>query len=469
MIYHKINDLRSALEFLKSRTGEFEIISRPAQAFCEIGAIYAEAGGGVPVRAPTRSGPALLFNRVMPADRPVVFGLFGSRARCAAYIGTSPDKIADRLIQAANNPIPPRYTDKAPVQENVQTGKIDLRNLPIPTMTSSDAGPFITLGLVMAKDPENGNRNISVHRMCVQGPDKLTIWMVPGRHLESLYLSAKARGQNLPVAIHIGLDPAVYMASCCPSPLIPLGFNELDIASHLRGRPFEISPCVTIDTECISHAEYVLEGEITDELMPESRDSNYSLPEFLGYNGKVHPGLPIIKIKAVTHRNQPIYQGVIGPGYEQSNLLAFGLEAAILDYLRKFVSTRITNVYCSPAGGGYLLLFLQFDKHSDQDDGMVRQAGLAVFGVFKMIKQIVLVDEDVNVFSEEDVWWAMTTRFQVDQDLITLPNVLGFPLDPSQSPDYSSSISSTGLTAKAMFDCTVPYRLKENFKRAEYR
>ena len=85
-----------------------------------------------------------------------------------------------------------------------------------------------------------------------------------------------------------------------------------------------------------------------------------------------------------------------------------------------------------------------------------------------MIKQIVLVDDDVNVFSEEDVWWAMTTRFQVDLDLISVPNVLGFPLDPSQSPDYSPSITSPGLTAKAVFDCTVPYRLKENFKRAEF-
>ncbi|MGH8549264.1 MAG: UbiD family decarboxylase [Methylococcales bacterium] len=468
MTSDSITDLRSALDFLRSREGELDSISEPVKAFCEIGAIYAEKGGGVPVRPPTRSGPAMLFNRVMPADRPVALGIFGSRARCAAYLGTNPDQIADRLIEAAQNPLPPRYTDQAPVQEHVQCDRVDLRNLPIPTVTSDDAGPYVTLGLSMAKDPESGGRNISVHRMCVQGPDTLTIWMVPGRHLESFYLSARARGESLPIAIHIGLDPAVYIASCCPSPLIPLGFNELDIASRLRGRPFEISRCRTIDAECISHAEYVLEGEITGELVPESRVSKYSLPEFLGYNGKVHPGLPLVKIKAITHRSQAIYQTVIGPGYEQSNLLAFGLEAAILDFLRKHVSPRAANAYCSPAGGGYLLLFLQFRKLSEQDDGMVRQAGLAVFGAFRMIKQIVLVDEDVDVFSEEDVWWAMTTRFQVDRDLISIPNVLGFPLDPSQSPDYSPNITSLGLTAKALFDCTVPYRLQEAFQRAQF-
>jgi 4-hydroxy-3-polyprenylbenzoate decarboxylase len=292
--------------------------------------------------------------------------------------------------------------------------------------------------------------------------------MVPGRHLESFYLSAKAQGKTLPIAIHIGLDPAVYMASCCPSPLVPLGFNELDIASSLRGRPFEISPCIAIDANCISHAEYVLEGEITDEIIPESDSSQYSMPEFLGYNGKVHPGLPVVKIKAITHRYDPVYQTVIGPGYEQSNLLGFGLEAAILEFLRSNVSTNIINAYCSSAGGGYLLLFLQFRKECEQHDGMVKQAALAVFGAFRMIKQIVLVDEDVDVFNEQDVWWAMTTRFQADIDLTTISNVQGFPLDPSQNPDYSPIISSPGLTAKAVFDCTVPYRLKEAFKRVEF-
>lgn len=468
MASDSINDLRSALEFLRSRQAELKSISEPVDSYCEIASIYARNGGGIPVRSPTRSGPAMLFERAMPADQRVVLGVFGSRERCAAYIGTSPNKIAHRLIEAARNPVAPVFADKAPVHEYVQTSNIDLRSLPILTMTQYDAGPFITLGLAMAKDPESAGRNISVHRMCVQSRDTLTIWMVPGRHLESFYLSARSRGEALPIAIHIGLDPAVYIASCCPSPLVPLGFNELDIASSLRARPFAISPCRAIDADCISHAEYVLEGEITGEMVAESSVSKYSLPEFLGYNGKVHPGLPLVKIKAITHRKHPIYQSVIGPGYEQSNLLAFGLEAAILSFLRSCVSARICNAYCSAAGGGYLLLFLQFDKHSEQDDGMVRQAGLAVFGVFKMIKHIILVDDDVDVFNEEDVWWAMATRFQCDQDLVSVTNVQGFGLDPSQSPEYSPSISSAGLTAKALFDCTVPYRLKDKFKRVEF-
>ena len=465
---HQISDLSSALQFLQTQQGELETYTTPVQAYCEAASIYANKAGGVPIKPPTAKGSAILFDKVMPANKAAVVGVFGSRQRCARYLGTTQDKVAERLISAARTPIPPIQSKNPLVQEVIQTDNIDLRSLPNFTLTPEDAGAYITLGLSMAKDPLSDSRNISVHRLCVQGPDKLTIWMVPGRHLESFYLSAKAQGKALPIAIHIGLDPAVYMASCCPEPLVPLGFNELDIASSLRGRAFEISPCVSIDTDCISHAEYVLEGEITDEIIPESQSSHYSMPEFLGYNGSVHPGLPVIKIKAITHRRNPIYQSVIGPGYEQSNLLGFGLEAAILDFLRNNVTTNIINAYCSTAGGGYLLLFLQFRKDCEQHDGLVKQAALAIFGVFRMIKQIVLVDEDVDVFNEQDVWWAMTSRFQIDTDLISLSNVQGFPLDPTQNPEYSPNISSTGLTAKAVFDCTVPYRLKNKFKRVNF-
>ena len=318
----------------------------------------------------------------------------------------------------------------------------------------------------MAQDSATGERNISVHRMCVQGPDTLTIWLVPGRHLESFYLAAKSRGESLPIAIHIGLDPAVYIALCCLSPLTPLGFNELDVAGSLRGRAFEISPCVSIDAECISHAEYVLEAEFTNEIIPESRTAAYSMPEFLGYNGKVHPGLPVVKVKAITRRSRPLYQTVIGPGYEQSILLALGLEAAVLDFLHRNVTTRVTKVYCSSAGGGQLLLFIQCRKEAEQDEAIIRRAALAAFGVFRVVKHIVLVD--VDVFSEEDVWWAMSTRFQVDQDLITAINVEGYPLDPTQDPGYSHSVTSRGSSAKAVFDCTVPFAMTDSFRRTVF-
>jgi len=466
MRYTDIEDLRSALLFLGQYGQEPEYISTPTKLWCELAAIYAKKGGGVPVRPPTSSGPPMLFERVLPQAQPVLVGLFGCRRRCALLVGAAEEQINKRLLEAARNPLTPIRREAPPCQEIVCRKSVNLQSLPIPILTPKDAGPYITLGLSMAKDPETGAQNISIHRLCVQEPDILTIWMVPGRHLESFYLKAKALGQTLPISIHIGLDPAVYMAACCPSPLAPLGFNELDIAGGLRGHPIEISSCLTVQTDCISHAEYVLEGEILPECIPENKITDSSLPEFLGYDGKAQTSLPLVKIKAITQRKNALFQMVIGPGYEQSNMLAFGMEAAVLSFVRQHVTTRVTNAYCSSAGGGLLLLFLQFQKEQEQDDGVVRQAGLAVLGAFRTIKNIVLVDEDVNVFDEEDVWWAMTTRFQADQDLIIARNTQGFPLDPSQNPAYTSSITSPGFTTKAIFDCTVPFRLKSMFQRS---
>ncbi len=459
------DDLRAALARLEGEDAPRRI-AEPVQADCELAALYARAGGGVPVAPPTRKGPPLLFERVQPQGAPVLVGLFGTRGRCAALLGCPPDRVADRLIEAARAPVAPAAALRAACQEQVERRSVDLGRVPVPTMTADDAGPFLTLGLVVARDPASGARNISIHRMCVQGPDRVTIWMVPGRHLETFYLNARARGQSLPVAIHIGLDPAVYLASCCTSPLAALGCDELGIAGGLRGRPVGLAPCVSQPLECIANAEYVLEGEISSEITPESRRGGGSMPEFLGYNGRAHPGLPVVRITAVCQRRDAIFQTVIGPGYEQSNMLALGMEAGVLHFLRQNVTPRALNAYCSSAGGGQLLLFLQMRKTSDNDDGVARQAALAVLGTFRMIKQIVLVDEDVDVFSEEDVWWAMTTRFQADQDLMVLRNVQGFPLDPSQHPDVSPSISSPGLTAKAVFDCTVPFRLRARFQRS---
>ncbi|MDJ0744497.1 MAG: UbiD family decarboxylase [Xenococcaceae cyanobacterium MO_167.B27] len=466
---NEIKDLRTALEWLES-CGEAPIaITSPIQARYQLAAQYAVQGGGVPVKPPTKLGLPMLFERVMPQDKPVLVGLFGSRNRCALLVGTSQDQLSRRILQAVDNPILPILRKNPPCQEVIEQQKVDLAALPIPTLTPKDAGAYITMGLCLAKDPETGEQNVSVHRLCVQGQDKLTIWMVAGRHLESFYLKAQKMGQNLPISIHIGIDPAIYLASCCPSYLAPFGCNELAIAGGLRGSPVELSPCITLPISCISQAEYVLEGEILGETMAENPSSKGALPEFLGYDGEAHPALPIVKIRAITHRFHPLFQTVIGPGYEQSNLVAFGLEAAVLRFLHSNFSDRFVQAYCSSAGGGALLLFLQFAKTSQRDDELVRQGALRVLEAFRLIKTIVLVDEDVDVFNEEDVWWAMTTRFQADRDLIVIPKTLGFALDPSQNPTYSPTIERPGMTSKVIFDCTVPFSLKGRFQRSHFQ
>lgn len=462
-----IHDLKSALDYL-DEAGEGPLrYTLPVKAEHELAALYAAQGGGVPVASPTGPGRPMLFEHVKPVDKPVLAGMFGTRKRCAMLLGAHEYRMADFLLDAAANPVEPVKCEQPPCQEVIQEG-VDLSRLPVPTMTMKDAGPYITLGLVVAKHPVTGESNISIHRLWIKSNNELTIWMVPGRHLEGFYLAAKEMGIPLPISINIGLDPAVYMASCCTGSVAPEGFNELAIAGGLRGQPVKISACVSVDADCLSEAEYVLEGEITHDYAPEGQPGGYSMPEFLGYDGKSHPHLPVVRITGITSSANAIYQTVIGPGYEQSNLLALGMEAGVLQYVRRHITSRMTNAYCSSSGGGQLLLFAQFHKLSDEDDLAVRHAGTMILRSFRMIKQVIMVDEDVNLFSEEEVWWAMATRFQADVDIIVLPKLEGFHLDPSQMPGMSPGITRPGMTAKAAFDCTVPYGMKNQFIRTSF-
>ncbi|WP_422657925.1 UbiD family decarboxylase [Paenibacillus sp. EC2-1] len=464
---HSVCDLKTALLFLNQQGEGPERIAAPVEAQYELAAHYAVHGGGVPIAPPTGPGLPVLYERVIPMNRPVLVGMFGTRRRCALLLGANEQHIADYLLGAVERPVEPVRCSHPPCQTVVHQ-EVDLFQLPIPTMSPKDAGPFITLGLVIAKHPVTGESNISIHRLWVKSQDELTIWMVPGRHLEGFYRASKELGKPLPISINIGLDPAVYFASCCTGAIAPQGCNELSIAGGLRNRPVQISSCLSVSADCLADAEYVLEGEITHDYAPEGESGGHSLPEFLGYDGKAHPGLPIVKIHGITSSETPIFQTVIGPGYEQSNLLAIGMEAEVLRFVRDRITPLMTNAYCSSAGGGQLLMFAQFHKMNEQDDAIVRQAGIEIIRSFRMIKQVVLVDEDVNLFSEEEVWWAMATRFQADKDVLILTGLPGFHLDPSQQPGMSPSIKEPGMTAKVVFDCTVPFQLKSHFVRASF-
>jgi UbiD family decarboxylase len=233
----------------------------------------------------------------------------------------------------------------------------------------------------------------------------------------------------------------------------------------LRGAPVELGQCISVDAPCIARAEYVLEGEITGERADENPRGAGAMPELLGYPGAARSGLPVLRIKRITSRHDPIYQSVIGPGLEQSNLLGIALETDILSFLWSQYGDLIANAFASPAGGGQLLVALSVRKSGLACDDRARQAAEELLKRKRMVKTVILADEDVNIFDHGELWWAMSTRFQASSDIIALDNQPGFRSDPSQNPAYGAGITEIGRTSKAVFDCTVPYRLRSRFKR----
>ena len=196
--------------------------------------------------------------------------------------------------------------------------------------------------------------------------------------------------------------------------------------------------------------------------------TGYAVPEFPGYNGVASHECWLIKVKAVTHRKIPIMQTVIGPSEEHVNLAGIPTEASIYNMIEKALPGKVTNVYAHPSGGGKYMAILQCRKTVHTDEGKQRQAALLAFSAFPELKHVILVDEDVDIFDTRDVLWAMNTRFQADRDCIMIPGVRCHPLDPSSDPLYIASILDKGISCKTIFDCTVPFALKEKFIRAKF-
>lgn len=480
----EVYDLRSALELLKATPGQLVETDVEADPNAEISGIYRYVGaGGTVPRPTTQDGPAMLFNNVkgFPGSK-VAIGILASRKRVGLLLGADYKRLGWHLRDCVKNPIASVMTDgPAPCQERVyrvEDADFDLRKLvPAPTNTPEDAGPYVTMGLVSGHDPENGESDVTIHRLCIQSRDEMTMWITPGsRHLGVFWDKYLKLNKPMPVSINIGLDPAIYISAGFEPPTTPLGFNELQIAGALRGKPVELVKCVSVDERAIAHAEYVIEGEIMPGLtMREDINTNTgkAMPEFPGYTGDAKGDnlpnfLPVIKVKAVTTRNNPIMESCIGPSHEHVSMAGIPTEASVIDMVERAMPGRLVNVHAAPCGGGKFVSIIQFKKNSVNDEGRQRQAALLAFSAFSEMKHVFLVDPDVDIFDMSDVMWAMTTRFQGDNDFITIPGVHCHVLDPSNDPAFDPSIRHHGIACKSIFDCTVPYAVQKDFHRCKF-
>ena len=474
----KVRDLRSALRRLEHMPGQLLETNVEVDPSAELSGVYRYVGAGGTVKRPTKEGPAMIFNHVKghPGKR-VAIGVLASRKRVAALLDTEPENLGKLLWKSVDHPVPPVLIKGLALCQQVvhraDEPGFDLAKLvPAPTNTPDDAGPYITLGMCYAAHPDTGASDVTIHRLCIQGKDELSIFFTPGaRHIGAMAERAEELGQKLPISISIGVDPAIEIGSCFEPPTTPFGYDELAVAGALRKEPVELCNCLTVEQRAIANAEYVIEGEVLPHVrIKEDQNSHtgYAMPEFPGYTGPASENCWLIKVKAVTHREDPIMQTCIGPSEEHVSMAGIPTEASIYGMVEKAMPGKLRNVYCSSAGGGKYMAVLQFQKKTASDEGRQRQAALLAFSAFSELKHIFLVDEDVDCFDMDDVLWAMNTRFQGDRDIITIPGVRCHPLDPSNSPSYSASILDQGIACKTIFDCTVPFSQKDRFVRARF-
>lgn len=472
-------DLRSAIDLLSNIPGELICTNTEVDSHSEIAGLYRYIGAGGTCKRPTnKHGPAVLFNKIKNySNIRVAIGLMSNRKRVGYLLNCHPEKLGFLFKNSLKKLIKPKIIKDKPVCQDVvhhaDNPNFDLRSLlPAITNTEKDAGPYLTMGMCYASDPENKQSDITIHRLCIQSHDTLSMWLTPGRHIDVFRSKAEKMGKQLPISINIGVDPAIEISSCFEPPTTPIGFNELFIAGAIRNKPVELVKCINIEEYSIANAEIVIEGEFIPNIrVREDQNTNTgkAMPEFSGYIGEAQQHLPVIKVKTVTHRKNPILQTTLGPSGEHVNMVGIPTEAGILNMLEKAMPGFVLNVHAHASGGGKLLAILQIKKSSALDEGKHRQAALIAFTAFPELKHVILVDDDVDIFDTDDVMWAMQTRYQGDIDTITIPGVRCHPLDPSQSPEYNTNISNKGITCKTIFDCTVPWNIKKLFQRATFK
>lgn len=393
------------------------------------------------------NSPALLFEHVKGHKIPVVGQLLATDKRVALALNLPREHVFDETVRRAAKPLPPRRIAQGPCQEIIFEGAdVDLGNLPICTNNPNDGGRYITAGHVIIKDPEYGN-NLAIYRMMVVSKNEVTIRFTPGHDGHDFMRAAEKRKQDkFEVAVCIGVPPAVYVASQFEP---RAGVYELEIAGGLAGEPVEVVKCRTIDLEVPALAEIVLEGELT---IPAKTGDEGPFGEFCGYTTAQVPNERIMKIKAVTHRRNPIYHNIWLGKPPHEHLYVDALTYAVAAYQELKPAYPALKKAYAPPWGVSIVLILQLEKRLMRRGIVNNILASSLYTRSGKWKHVIVVDEDINMEDPNEVLWALTTRFQPATDMFVIPRSITSSLEPSAAAD--------GLTSKLMLDLTV----KENFR-----
>ncbi|MBP2045877.1 UbiD family decarboxylase [Methanobacterium aggregans] len=384
----------------------------------------------------------VIFENVEESDMRIISGVCNTREKIASSISANVPEITGRIIQAMENPQKIQNIESA--RENFKfSGKADLSQLPILTHYKKDGGAYVTAGVVIARDPETGVRNASIHRMLVNEKDRLGIRIVP-RNLYTYYKKAEEMDKPLEIAIAIGMNPATLLASCTS---IPITADELEVANTFHNGNMKLIRCDTVDIEA-PDCEILLEGKI----LPHERAEEGPFVDLTDTYDVVRQE-PVIQLDKMHYKEDPLYHAIMPAGNEHKLLQGLPQEPRIYKAVQNTVPT-VQNVVLTEGGCCWLHAAVSIKKQTQGDGKNVIMAALAAH---PSLKHCIVVDEDINIFDPEDIEYAIATRVKGDDDIIIVPKARGSSLDPCATPD--------GTTTKVGVDATKLIDRKEKFER----
>lgn len=385
----------------------------------------------------------VILTNVKNSEMPVVSGICNTREKIAKSINCEVNEITSKIIEASDNPIKvENFTDFS----EYNTTEADLSKLPILTHYKRDGGAYITSGVVFACDPETGIQNASIHRMMVLDDKRLAIRIVP-RNLYTYFQKAQKLNKDLEIAIAIGMDAAILLASTTS---IPIDYNEMDVANAFKNGELTL-----IKTESgleVPQADIILEGKIS---VTETTAEGPFVDLTDTYD--IIRDQPIITLnKMHIKKDNPCYHAILPAEFEHKLLQGLPQEPRIYKSVKNAVPT-VETVALTEGGCCWLHAVISINKQTEGDG---KNAIMAALSAHPSLKHAVVVDTDVDVFDPQDVEYAIATRVKADRDIMIVPNVRGSSLDPVAESD--------GTTTKLGVDATKSLKTIEKFERVSF-
>ena len=408
--------LRTYLEKAR-RQGSFRQVEKPVVK-------HLQAAGLLKALEPD----PIFCNHITGTKFPLVGNLFCTKQTFADYLDIRVNEIIPTLTQAIDAHTPPSVSTTAPCQDVIMD-QPDLDSLPILFHCEGDGGPYITSGVMISGHPKYG-QNMDFHRCMQFSKTEMAVRVVKTRNFDTFLSDLGA----VDVAICVGVSPNILVAAATS---VEIGLNELEIANALEA--FEVVKAHTSDLLIPAEAEFVIEGTVY-------RDRRHAEGPFvdLTETRDIIRQEPVLEVKAITHRHNPIWHALLPGGLEHKLLMGMPREPTIFREVDRVVNCLDVNI--NPGGCSWLHAIVQIRKEH-QEDG--RKAILAASRGHSSCKHIFVVDEDIDIYDPFSVEWAMATRFQADRDLVKLGRSRGSSLDPSAEP-------GTYETSKVGFDLTAP-------------
>ncbi len=430
----KTRDMRSWITELDS-AGELIRIDKPVDPLTQMGALLYQS-----------REKALFFEKLPHGWRSL--GQAPANVRHAALaFGTTLDNLVPMVAQQMGQLVPPEMVETGPVKEKkFGKGEFDLRKLPVHVAGRRDGGAVIGSGLVVSKDPDTGQRNVSFHRLQVKGADKTGILLYP-RHTWKNYLKYQERNQPMPVAIFIGHHPLYYAAAATTA---AYGTDEFAIAGGFLKQPVRLVKCETVDLEVPADAEIVLEGHIP----PHIREEEGPFSEFQDYYVTGTGKNPIVQYQYMTHRHDAIFKNLQnGSEMEGCVFHKIPMSAAIFRRLKDIGGGPLLhNVMALP--GIFGLAIQMTPRYYGEAKNLVLSA---LSSEYHHPKVAIAVDQDVDIFNHSELLWALATRVDPQKDIVVIPNTHNHAMDASL-PEIGAPGTPLWqrLGSKVLIDATIP-------------